>query len=52
MRYAWVSLATLAIWVSAIFLLVSDRITNPEVFFLFVMVTTIVLSYIGFKTAA
>ncbi len=52
MRYAWVSLAVLAIWISSILLLVSDRITNPEAFFFFVMVTTIVLTYIGFKSAA
>jgi hypothetical protein len=51
MRYLWVSLAILAIWISAVFLMVSPRIADPDVFYLFVMGTTVVLSYIGFKSA-
>ena len=51
MRYAWVSLAILAIWISAVLLLVSDRIDDPEVFYLFIMLITVSLSYIGFRSA-
>ena len=51
MRYAWVALAILAIWISATLLMVSPRIADPESFFLFIMGTTVVLSYIGFKSA-
>lgn len=53
MRYAWVSIALLAIWISATLLMVSTRpaIENGEVFYLFVMATTIALSYIGFRSA-
>ncbi|MBI4691969.1 MAG: hypothetical protein HY773_00785 [Candidatus Terrybacteria bacterium] len=51
MRYAWVSLAILAIWISTVFLMVSNRLPNPESFFLFIMITTVALSYIGFRSA-
>jgi len=51
MRYAWVSLAILAIWISTLFLMISNRLSSPESFFLFIMVTTIILSYIGFRSA-
>ncbi|MCX6731854.1 MAG: hypothetical protein NTX55_02620 [Candidatus Parcubacteria bacterium] len=51
MRYTWVSLAILAIWISTLLLMVSNRLSSPESFFLFVMITTIVLSYIGFRSS-
>ncbi len=51
MRYAWVSLAILAIWISATLLMVSPRIPDGETFYLFVMATTVALSYIGFRSA-
>lgn len=51
MRYTWTSIAILMIWVSATILMVSDRLPNPGVFFTWVMAITIVLSYIGFRSA-
>ncbi len=51
MRYAWVALSILAIWISATLLIVSPRIVDAETFYLFVMATTIALSYIGFRSA-
>jgi hypothetical protein len=50
MRYAWVSLAILAIWISTIFLMVSNRLSSPESYFLFIMITTIILASIGFRS--
>ncbi|HEY4510708.1 MAG TPA: hypothetical protein VJJ73_02640 [Candidatus Paceibacterota bacterium] len=50
MRYAWVSLAVLAIWISAVLLITSTRIPDPTPFFFSVIATTIVLSYIGFRS--
>jgi len=50
MRYTWVSLAILAIWICTLLLMVSNRLSSPDSFFLFVMITTIALSYIGFHS--
>jgi len=50
MRYAWVSLAIVAIWGSAIVLILSERIPNSDNFYLFIMITTVFLSYIGFRS--
>jgi len=50
MRYTWTSVAIFFIWISASILMVSDRLTDPEIFFLFVMAITVILAYIGFRS--
>ncbi len=50
MRYTWTSVAILFIWISASILMVSDRLTDPEIFFFFVMAITVILAYIGFRS--
>lgn len=50
MRYAWVSLAVVALWLSAIALILSDRLANPNNFYVFTVLTTVVIAYIGFRS--
>jgi len=50
MRYTWTSVAILFIWISASVLMVSDRLTDPEIFFVFLMAITVILAYIGFRS--
>ncbi|MBI5138684.1 MAG: hypothetical protein HZA95_02705 [Candidatus Vogelbacteria bacterium] len=51
MRYTWTSVAIIVIWISASILIVSGSLPDPEVFFLYLMAITVVLSYIGFRSA-
>lgn len=50
MRYTWTSVAILFIWISASVLMVSDRLTDPELFFVYLMAITVILAYIGFRS--
>ena len=50
MKYAWVSLAVAAIWISLIIIIMSGKLDKPDNFYLFIMITTVVLAYIGFRT--
>ncbi|MBU2263104.1 hypothetical protein KJ750_00365 [Patescibacteria group bacterium] len=51
MRYTWVTIAILAIWIAASVLVVYSRITNPETFFLFTVLATVIIASVGFKSA-
>lgn len=51
MRYSWVTLVILVLWISVTTLLVSDRIAAAENFFLLAMIATVVISFIGFRSA-
>ena len=51
MRYAWVSFAIVALWISSIVLIMSDKLANPNNFYIFLVLTTVAVSYIGFKSA-
>ena len=50
MRYTWTSVAILFIWISASILMVSDRLPDPELFFVFLMAITVILALIGFRS--
>ena len=50
MRYTWTSVAIVIIWLSASILMVHGPLPDPEVFFLYLMAVTVVLSYIGFRS--
>jgi hypothetical protein len=50
MRYVWTTVAILIIWISSSILMVYAPLPDPELFFLFLMAVTVVLSYIGFKS--
>jgi hypothetical protein len=50
MRYTWTSVAILVIWISATFLMVSDKLPDPSIFFTYVMGITVVLAYIGLRS--
>jgi hypothetical protein len=52
MRYAWVSFAIVALWISSIILIMSDKLVNPNNFYIFLVLTTVIVSYVGFKSAA
>ena len=52
MRYAWVSFAIVALWISSILLIMSDKLVNPNNFYIFLVLTTVAVSYIGFKSVA
>ena len=52
MRYAWVSFAIVALWISSILLIMSDRLANPNNFYIFLVLTTVAVSYIGFKSSS
>ena len=51
MRYSWVTLVILVLWVSVVTLLVSNRIAGGENFFLLSMIATIIIAFIGFRSA-
>lgn len=51
MRYAWVSFAIVVLWISSTIIIVSDKLVNPNNFYIFLVLTTAVISYIGFKSA-
>ncbi|MEK7585305.1 MAG: hypothetical protein AAB455_02245 [Patescibacteria group bacterium] len=50
MRYTWTSVAILFIWISASILMVSKRLPDPELFFVFLMTITVILAFIGFRS--
>lgn len=50
MRYTWTSVAILFIWICASVLMVSGRLPSPEAFFAFLMMLTVILAYIGFRS--
>ena len=52
MRYAWVSFAIVVLWISSTIIIVSDKLVNPNNFYIFIVLTTVVVSYIGFKSAS
>src|SRR3989344_1814803 len=41
MRYAWVSFAIVALWTSSIILIMSDKLANPNNFYIFLVLTTV-----------
>ncbi|MFH1413218.1 MAG: hypothetical protein ABIG10_04345 [bacterium] len=51
MRYTWVTIAILAIWIAASVLVVYSRIPSPETFFLFTVLATVIIASVGFKSA-
>jgi|SRR3989344_1607298 len=52
MRHIWITVAIFALWLSATLLFTSIRIANITSLFYALFATTIVLSYLGFKSHA
>ncbi|MBU3925778.1 hypothetical protein KJ763_01250 [Patescibacteria group bacterium] len=51
MRYTWVTISILVIWITASLLVMYSRVPNPEMFFLFTVVATVILAGVGYKSA-
>jgi len=51
MRHTWASIAIIVIWIASAILITSGVLPDPETFFGFLMVITVLLSYIGLRHA-